>query len=111
MIMVSIGTFSWASLRNIPVFPKSATLVTFATVAVVVFTHNLALGVGVGVLLSASITAAAAVYLLGLEPLQGFLLGAVVASTRRRSWTQVISRSSPCLAPAPRWRRDRTGCS
>ena len=35
----------------------------------------------VGVLLSASITAAAAVYLLGLEPLQGFLLGAVVAST------------------------------
>ena len=53
MIMVSIGTFSWASLRNIPVFPKSATLVTFATVAVVVFTHNLALGVGVGVLLSA----------------------------------------------------------
>jgi MFS superfamily sulfate permease-like transporter len=49
MIMVSIGTFSWASLRNIPVFPKSATLVTFATVAVVVLTHNLALGVGVGV--------------------------------------------------------------
>jgi len=34
-----------------------------------------------GVLLSASITAAAAVYLLGLDPLQGFLLGAVVAST------------------------------
>lgn len=34
-----------------------------------------------GVLLSAGITAGAAVYLLGLEPLQGFLLGAVVAST------------------------------
>lgn len=53
MIMVSIGTFSWASLKNIRVYPKSATFVTFATVAVVVGTHNLALGVGVGVLLSA----------------------------------------------------------
>jgi SulP family sulfate permease len=53
MIMVSIGTFSWASLKNIRVYPKSATLVTFATVAIVVSTHNLALGVGAGVLLSA----------------------------------------------------------
>lgn len=34
-----------------------------------------------GVLLSASITALAAVYILGLEPFQAFLLGAVVAST------------------------------
>ncbi len=53
MIMVSIGTFSWASLRNIPVYPKSATFVTFSTVAIVVMTHNLALGVGAGILLSA----------------------------------------------------------
>lgn len=53
MIMVSIGTFSWASLRNTRVYPKTATFVTFATVAVVVGTHNLALGVGCGVLLSA----------------------------------------------------------
>lgn len=53
MIMVSIGTFSWASLKNIRVYPKSATFVTFSTVAVVIGTHNLALGVGVGVLLSA----------------------------------------------------------
>jgi SulP family sulfate permease len=53
MIMVSIGTFSWASLRNIRVYPKTATFITFATVAVVVGTHNLALGVGSGVLLSA----------------------------------------------------------
>ena len=53
MIMVSIGTFSWASLRNIPVYPRSATFVTFSTVAIVVVTHNLALGVGAGVLLSA----------------------------------------------------------
>lgn len=53
MIMVSIGTFSWASIKNIRVYPWTATFVTFATVAVVVGTHNLALGVGVGVLLSA----------------------------------------------------------
>ncbi len=53
MIMVSIGTFSWASIRNIPVYPKTATFITFSTVAIVVGTHNLALGVGAGVLLSA----------------------------------------------------------
>jgi SulP family sulfate permease len=53
MIMVSIGTFSWASLRNLRLHPKSSSLVMIATVTVVVWTHNLALGVGVGVLLSA----------------------------------------------------------
>jgi SulP family sulfate permease len=58
MIMVSIGTFSWASLTNIRVYPKSATFVTFATVAIVVGTHNLALGVGAGVLLGALFFAA-----------------------------------------------------
>jgi SulP family sulfate permease len=68
MIMVSIGTFSWASLRNISVFPKSATLVTFATVAVVVLTHNLALGVGVGVLLSALCFAAKISVLMKVTP-------------------------------------------
>jgi len=53
MIMVSIGTFSWASFNNLRVHPKSTSLVMIATVVVVVWTHNLALGVGVGVLLSA----------------------------------------------------------
>jgi SulP family sulfate permease len=53
MIMVSIGTFSWASFRNMQVHNKSASLVMIATVVVVVGTHNLALGVGAGVLLSA----------------------------------------------------------
>lgn len=53
MIMVSIGTFSWASLKNLRTHPKSSSLVMIATVLVVVGTHNLALGVGVGVLLSA----------------------------------------------------------
>lgn len=53
MIMVSIGTFSWASFKNLRVHPKSTSLVMIATVVTVVWTHNLALGVGVGVLLSA----------------------------------------------------------
>ena len=53
MIMVSIGTFSWASFRNLTVHPKTTSIVMLATVATVVWTHNLALGVGVGVLLSA----------------------------------------------------------
>lgn len=53
MIMVSIGTFSWSSVRDIPKLPLSTNIVMIATVTVVVFTHNLALGVLVGVLLSA----------------------------------------------------------
>lgn len=53
MIMVSIGTFSWSSFKNLTVHPKSTSLVMIATVVTVVWTHNLALGVGVGVLLSA----------------------------------------------------------
>jgi len=53
MIMVSIGTFSWASIRNMKHFPRSSSAVMLATVATTVFTHNLAWGVGAGVLLSA----------------------------------------------------------
>ncbi|MBA4136142.1 MAG: sodium-independent anion transporter [Opitutus sp.] len=53
MIMVSIGTFSWASFKNLRAHPKSSSTVMISTVVVVVGTHNLALGVGVGVLLSA----------------------------------------------------------
>lgn len=53
MIMVSIGTFSWESLRNLNKHPKSSSMVMIATVVVVVATHNLAYGVFVGVLLAA----------------------------------------------------------
>ena len=53
MIMVSIGTFSWSSLKNLKIHSKSANLVMITTVVVVVWSHNLALGVGVGVLISA----------------------------------------------------------
>jgi SulP family sulfate permease len=52
MIMVSVGTFSWASVRNLRTHPRSSSIVMLSTVTVVVFTHNLAYGVLVGVLLS-----------------------------------------------------------
>jgi SulP family sulfate permease len=52
MIMVSIGTFSWSSIVNLKEHPRSSSIVMLATVFFVVYTHNLAIGVLVGVLLS-----------------------------------------------------------
>ncbi|WP_394688770.1 SulP family inorganic anion transporter [Hoeflea sp.] len=52
MIMVSIGTFSWSSIASLRTHPRSSSVVMLATVLFVVFTHNLAIGVLVGVLLS-----------------------------------------------------------
>jgi SulP family sulfate permease len=52
MIMVSISTFSWGSIRDLARHPKMSSVVMVATVVVTVATHDLSLGVGVGVLLS-----------------------------------------------------------
>lgn len=52
MIMVSIGTFDWHSIKRLRTNPLSSSVVMLATVVVVVWTHNLAYGVFVGVLLS-----------------------------------------------------------
>lgn len=52
MIMVSVGTFSWSSIKNLTLHPRSSSVVMIATVVTVVYTHNLAIGVLVGVLLS-----------------------------------------------------------
>jgi SulP family sulfate permease len=52
MIMVSIGTFRWGSLRDLLIHPRGSSVVMLATVAVTVATHDLAQGVLVGVLLS-----------------------------------------------------------
>jgi SulP family sulfate permease len=52
MVMVSIDTFDWSSLRSVTVHPKMSSAVMLATVAVTVATANLALGVSVGVVLS-----------------------------------------------------------
>ncbi|MBQ1204225.1 MAG: SulP family inorganic anion transporter, partial [Loktanella sp.] len=52
MIMVAIGTFSWSSIKALRTHPQSSSVVMVATVVTVVYTHNLAIGVLVGVLLS-----------------------------------------------------------
>ncbi|NLJ13580.1 SulP family inorganic anion transporter [Denitrificimonas caeni] len=52
MVMVSIGTFSWSSVRDLKKHPLSTNIVMITTVAVVLATHNLALGVLAGVLLA-----------------------------------------------------------
>jgi SulP family sulfate permease len=54
MIMVSVATFDWHSIRwsTLKRMPLSETLVMVATVVVVVATHNLAIGVIVGVVVA-----------------------------------------------------------
>jgi SulP family sulfate permease len=52
MIFVSVATFDWHSLRTIHRMPRSETTVMLATVVVTLATHNLAIGVGVGVLVA-----------------------------------------------------------
>lgn len=53
MVMVSISTFSWESVINLARHPTTSSVVMLATVVVTVASHNLALGVGTGVVLSA----------------------------------------------------------
>lgn len=52
MIMVSIGTFSWRSIKDIRHHPWQSSVVMLVTVAIVVWTHDLAQGVIAGVVLS-----------------------------------------------------------
>ena len=59
MIMVAIGTFDWHSVQPATLrrMPKSETAVMLSTVMVVVTTHNLAIGVAVGVLVAMTLFA------------------------------------------------------
>ena len=52
MVMVSINTFSWASILRLRTNPVSSSVVMLATVVTVVATKDLSLGVLIGVLLS-----------------------------------------------------------
>ena len=52
MIMVSIGTFSWKSIKDIRDYPWQSTVVMVVTVVITVWTHDLAQGVLAGVILS-----------------------------------------------------------
>jgi SulP family sulfate permease len=55
MIMVAIGTFDWNSIKpsTLRTMPKTETAIMAVTVLIVVLSHNLAYGVGAGVVLSA----------------------------------------------------------
>lgn len=57
MIMVSIGTFEWASFRIINKMPRHDILVGILVAAVTVLLHNLALAVLIGVVISALVFA------------------------------------------------------
>ncbi|MFH7244326.1 MAG: SulP family inorganic anion transporter [Spirulina sp.] len=52
MIMVSIGTFRWASFRDMAKIPRSETAVMLTTMLVTIFTRNFALGVATGIVMS-----------------------------------------------------------
>ncbi|RCW41029.1 SulP family sulfate permease [Halopolyspora algeriensis] len=69
MIMVSVGTFDWHSIqpKTLRKMPKSETAVMVATVAVTVFTHNLAIGVVVGVLVAMVLFARRVAHLVSVD--------------------------------------------
>jgi SulP family sulfate permease len=52
MIMVSLATFQWRSILDLRRNPPSSSIVMLATVGTVLLTHDLALGVLIGVMLS-----------------------------------------------------------
>ena len=53
MFVVAISTFDWSSFRTLRTFPKSEGIVMVATVSATVITHDLSIGVLIGVVLSA----------------------------------------------------------
>ncbi|MGO1759263.1 MAG: SulP family inorganic anion transporter [Mammaliicoccus vitulinus] len=53
MVMVSLGTIDWNSFKYIKKAPKTDAIVMVLTVIIVLMTHNLAMGVVVGVIFSA----------------------------------------------------------
>jgi hypothetical protein len=92
MIMVSIGTFSWDSIRNLRQFPLSSNIVMLATVAVTVYTHNLAYGVFVGVLLAAL-----------FHQRCGFVqqLGCCGFHQKKRGWDSSKAPATRCVTQVP----------
>ncbi|MFB7142020.1 hypothetical protein ACFCYN_20400 [Gottfriedia sp. NPDC056225] len=58
LVMVSISTFDWSSLKTFTKLPKTDAAVMAVTVGAVVSTHNLVIGVIIGIILSAVFFAA-----------------------------------------------------
>jgi sulfate permease, SulP family len=82
MIFVSLITFDWHSIRpaTLKRLPKSETGVMLVTVAVVVATHNLAIGVGAGVLTAMVLFARRVAHFATVERSEFELNGRTVAS-------------------------------
>jgi SulP family sulfate permease len=71
MVFVAFTTFDWHSLRSVRRMPRSETAVMLVTVVVVVATGNLAIGVGVGVLVACVLFARRVAHLVTLAPTDG----------------------------------------
>ncbi len=69
MILVAVSTFDWhsISLTTLRMMPRGETIVMTLTVAATVFTHNLAIGVGVGVLASMAVFARRVAHLIHVD--------------------------------------------
>uniref|UniRef100_UPI003872BEBF SulP family inorganic anion transporter n=1 Tax=Nocardioides dongkuii TaxID=2760089 RepID=UPI003872BEBF len=69
MVMVSVATFDWHSVRPATLrrMPRSETAVMVTTVLVTVVSRNLAIGVGVGVLVAMTLFARRVAHLTGTE--------------------------------------------
>lgn len=82
MIFVSLITFDWHSIRpsTLKRLPKSETGVMLVTVAVVVATHNLAIGVGAGVLAAMVLFARRVAHFATVERTEVELNGETVAT-------------------------------
>jgi len=52
MIMVSIGTFRWASFKDFKRIPRSENIVMLTTMIIIIITRNFALGVALGIVMS-----------------------------------------------------------
>ena len=69
MVMVSVGTMDWHSVnpRTLRVMPLSETIVMVVTVAATVITHNLAIGVILGVVAAMIMFARRVAHMVGIE--------------------------------------------
>ena len=67
MVVVAYATFDWHSMRTILVMPKSETIVMLATVLATLITHNLAIGVGAGVVTATVLFARRVAHLVSMD--------------------------------------------
>lgn len=67
MVVVSYETIDWSSIRQMTSMPKKDSVVMLLTVAIVVFTHNLAYGVVAGTLVSIALTNIQSISMYGKE--------------------------------------------